>query len=92
MGMRSKAATSQAAFIRIASLWRTAAAPANASNRGKADQKALNLGCRHPSLHRSTLERGKNMPGEMTITTASDRRSAAKAGVMNRSEMAHLCA
>jgi hypothetical protein len=24
------------------------------------------------------LERGKNMPGEMTITTASDRRSAAK--------------
>jgi hypothetical protein len=59
--MRSKAATSQAAFIRIASLWRTAAAPANASNRGKADQKALNLGCRHPSLHRSTLERGKNM-------------------------------
>jgi hypothetical protein len=76
--MRSKAATSQAAFIRIASLWRTAAAPANASNRGKADQKALNLGCRHPSLHRSTLELGKNMPGEMTITTASDRRSAAK--------------
>jgi len=59
MGMRSKAATSQAAFIRIASPWRTAAAPANASNRGKADQKALNLGCRHPSLHRSTLERGQ---------------------------------
>jgi hypothetical protein len=78
MGLRSNAATSQAAFIRIASLWRTAAAPANASNRGKADQKALNLGCRHPSLHRSTLERGKNMPGEMTITTASGRRSAAK--------------
>jgi hypothetical protein len=39
--MRSKAATSQAAFIRIASLWRTAAAPANASNRGKADQKSV---------------------------------------------------
>jgi hypothetical protein len=75
--MRSKAATSQAAFIRIASLWRMAAAPANASNRGKADQKALNLGCRHPSLHRSTLERGKNMPVEMTITTAWDLPSAA---------------
>src|SRR5579864_1406599 len=67
-------------FIRIASLRRTVAAP-NASNRVNADQKALNLGSGYRGISiapQVNLERGKNMPGEMTIATASDRRRAAK--------------
>ena len=70
MGMRSKMARSQAAVHTIvASLWRTADAPANASNRVKADPNALNLGSGYRGISiapQVNLERGKNTPGEMT--------------------------
>jgi hypothetical protein len=50
-------------------LRRTAAAPANASNRVQADQKALNLGSdieASASLPQVNLGRGKDTPSEMT--------------------------
>jgi hypothetical protein len=50
-------------------LRRTAAAPANASNRVKADQKALNLGSgieASASLPQVNWGRGKDTPSEMT--------------------------
>jgi hypothetical protein len=81
-------------FIRIASLWRTAAAPAKASNKVKVDQEALNLGSGYRGISiapQVNLERGKNTTDEMTTHDGlGSAQRCQKLDPTSHGEMAHL--